>query len=632
MVGLLEVIGTTTFANLLSSLTMSYISSEDRSIDAPKEIIQTDLHANIEVAYNKCIKTKTILNDSPVDFLSVYTDQSFQIEDKVYDQYNLVELISDNGTSICITGTGGGGKSMFVRYLWLSLFENPKGKIPFFLELRQLNNLNHGKLEDFIFHSIIKTGSSISQGSFKNAMKNGEFVLLLDGFDELNVELREKFEDQIIELKENNPQLTIIVTSRPDDRFSGWHQFHSAKVQPLKKNQVIDLIKKVTFDEYAKKSLLKKIRNGMYESHSSFLSNPLLASMMLVTVSYNPDIPIRMFSFYEQAFEALYYRHDLTKSGYKRKLYCPIEKHDLIRILSYFCLTTYYQQAFEFNEFQLQEYCEKAIGIENYKLETTDFIKDAIESVCLLKKEGIEYSFTHRTFQEYFAALCLSRVAGNNLEKFFSNFAKRHTDQVIGMIYDMNPFLFREKYVNPIHEKYKRLFKINDPHKAVIQYMKDTKGQFVIRPDSKEDKLRKQKKKTAKQNSFLISYQSTGELTDFSLNIRRLANGNDVQGKKEIKKSWADIDRRRTIDNSFAHSIYSAHNELRDEILTIRLYRSRFSFFLSNTNITTDELLSSFLKTPMYEFLFNQSNHVRAFVSDEMEIFNSVSNKLDDLI
>lgn len=620
MNGILESIATNAFGGLFANLASSYVLSKGRSIHVSKDVLQTNLRDHFQVTFSKCTKIKTILNDSPVDFLALYTDQNFKIENKILDQYDVVDLIK-NGTSCCITGTGGGGKSMFVRYLWLSFLENSGGKIPFFLELRHLNSLSHDNLEDFIFHSIIATGSSIPQNSFKQAMKNGEFILMLDGFDEINVELRSKYEAQIINLKENNPKLAIVVTSRPDIRFSGWHQFHNAEVMPLKKDQVIALITKTEFNEDAKKSLLKKIKAGLYESHPSFLSNPLLASMMLFTISYNPDIPFRMFSFYEQAFEALYYRHDLTKGGYKRKFLSKIEKHEFIRILSYFCLITYYKELFEFSEDLLREFCTKAIAIESKNVNANDFAHDIIESVCVLKKDGLVYSFTHRSFQEYFAAFCLSKVTGKNIEGFFSNFAKRYEDQVIGMTYDMNPFLFREKYVVPINSRHKDFFDFEDSGRDAPLFLEKIKGIFLIRRHSP---VEGKKKKIKSKKRYFITLEGSGEFYDLYTNITRLAKNQDTRDNNELIH-------RREIDDFFAQAIFSAHPKNGDD-LQIRSSKGKISFFLGGKNVTNANLYETFATTLMYDFLITTSSQVRKFVRAEISQFQSVSNEIEDLL
>ena len=193
-----------TFSGLAANLIAGYMSRDKRSITVGEKHIKSSFRDHLEASYNKCKRIKTILSDEPVDFMNIYIDQSFKVSDETVDQYAIAEMIRD-GDSLCVIGTGGGGKSILMRYLWISMFVHSEGKIPVFLELRHLNNYTHKNIEDFIYHSIISSGSEISQKSFREALRQGEFIVFLDGFDEINYELRQDVDEKIIKLKENNP-------------------------------------------------------------------------------------------------------------------------------------------------------------------------------------------------------------------------------------------------------------------------------------------------------------------------------------------------------------------------------------------------------------------------------------------
>lgn len=444
------------FGGLLTNLATTYIQGKNRKLSATTEVLKRDLGDHLDVTFQKCMNVKTILNgDVTSNTLQIYVDQYFKLSGNTIDQYTMIESIR-SGESVIIIGEGGGGKSMFMRYLWLSYFEKSDGKIPFFLELRNLNHLSHERLSDFVFHSIIKSGSTIRQVEFNESVKAGEFVLFLDGFDEINFEQRDKVQRMILDLREQNPKLTIVVTSRSDERFIGWDGFLQAKVQPLKQTESKLLIERADYSPDLKRKFLAKFEI-LFEQHKDFLSNPLLAYMMLVTFSYNPDIPRRMFLFYEQSFEALYHRHDLSK-GYKRKFHCNLDKYDFIRIVSYFCLKTYYDEDVEFTKMELFEAIEAVKKIESASISSEALINDLVQSVCLLKIEGLTYTFTHRSFQEYFAAYCISRVASRNIDQLFSRFSQRYSDRVLPMVSDINPELFREKFLLPNRDKFSDFF------------------------------------------------------------------------------------------------------------------------------------------------------------------------------
>jgi hypothetical protein len=77
----------------------------------------------------------------------------------------------------------------------------------------------------------------------------------------------------------------IIVSGRPDDRFASWQEFSVFRVEPLDKQQVIQLVDKIDFDLNVKKKFIEAIEKNLYLKRKDFLSSPLLASMMLLTFS-----------------------------------------------------------------------------------------------------------------------------------------------------------------------------------------------------------------------------------------------------------------------------------------------------------------------------------------------------------
>lgn len=190
--GLFEQIVVQGFGGLLANLLTKYVSNESRSIKKDVNEIRQSLDAHLEATFIKCTKVKTILNgDKTADTLSIYVDQNFKFDGQEIDQYEFIDHIRD-GNSTIIQGVGGGGKSMFIRYLWLSYFEKSDGKIPLLIELRNLNKFSHDSMEDFIFYSIVKIGTKVTQGEVNGGLSRGEFVIFLDGFDEVNFDRRER--------------------------------------------------------------------------------------------------------------------------------------------------------------------------------------------------------------------------------------------------------------------------------------------------------------------------------------------------------------------------------------------------------------------------------------------------------
>lgn len=610
------------FGGLLTNLATSYVNRAGREIKQDQDTLKRDLTDHLQVTFNKCMKVKTILNSERAsETLEIYVDQSFRQGSKIIDQYSMIDTIRA-GNSTIIIGEGGGGKSMFMRYLWLSYFERSEGRIPFFLELRNINGLTHASIVDFIFHSIIKSGSTIRQIDFTNALKSGEFILFLDGFDEINFDRRDSVQKMILELQENNPRLTIVLTSRSDERFIGWDNFATAHVQPLSMESSRLLIERADYSKELKNKFISKF-DKLFGLHKDFLSNPLLAYMMLVTFSYNPDIPRRMFQFYEQAFEALYHRHDLTK-GYKREFHCSLDKVDFMRLTAYFCLKTYYDEKIEFSRSEILEAIEKAKEIEGISASSEDFLSDLTQSVCLMKLEGLTYTFTHRSFQEYFSAYCIARVAIRDIEKLFSRFSKRHSDGVLPMVSDINADLFREKYIVPNAKKFGSYINRESGTKLYENFASRIGAVFTIRQIKRENPA-KNAKNTKHHTSIFLEYH--GDMADF---FRVVFSVVENQGITE-----STVDSRN--DEIFGEI---SEKLLGDKLLPVYIFVERGIIRFSSSKELSKNTISSaqeavlrekFKDTRMYDFIVSRARLFLEFVRDEVTRYNRVSGAFADL-
>lgn len=145
----------------------------------------------------------------------------------------------------------------------------------------------------------------------------------------------------------------------------------------------------------------------LYDKYETFASNPLLLTIMLLTFESRVSIPDKLNDFFEQAFTTLFHTHDATKGGYKRDICSGLGYEDFKTVFAYFCFKSFFNSDYRFSENKVLEY----IGIARQKrvvevnFDSMDFLIDLTNSVCMLIHDGLEYRFSHRSFQEYFAAL-----------------------------------------------------------------------------------------------------------------------------------------------------------------------------------------------------------------------------------
>jgi predicted NACHT family NTPase len=218
---------------------------------------------------------KTIVNgETPIKLLEHYVPSDFIQQKRQVDEYVLVDEIFSL-KNVVIMGTAGSGKSIFMKYLWLTLFNGARGRIPIFVELRYLNDISISSLKEYLFHSTVTYSEAEAERAregFEAAIRAGKFIFLFDGFDELSEGKAAKIEEQILSL--SNSQNLIVVSGRQEPRYHSWQRFHVYRVLPLSKKKVTELLEKTDFDDKIKRKFIRAVKKTLYERHKSFHGDP----------------------------------------------------------------------------------------------------------------------------------------------------------------------------------------------------------------------------------------------------------------------------------------------------------------------------------------------------------------------
>lgn len=388
-------------------------------------------------------QVKTLIFDSIPKYLySFYEIPNLQYQDKLIDVSDVKDLL-DLGNKLLITGTGGLGKSLLLKHLFLNTAQHGY-YIPVLIELRKCNRLEEEKisLEDVIYQNLYDHGFQLEKNYYSSSLEQGGYLILLDGFDEVRQEKTERVFDAIQEFTGRYSKNHVIVSSRPSDRLIGWSDFPELSLCDLTKEQAFQLIRKIDYDQEIKTAFLEALTDGMFETYESFASNPLLLTIMLLTFSKYAVLPENLNSFYDQAFSTLFYRHDRTKGYFTRDLHSHLSYDEFRMLFASFCFHSYFSEDFEFTEDQLRQYIQNARGIiKNQSFTNDDVIEDLTSSVCMLVREGFNYNFIHRSFQEYFAAWRTAQLPDdtqfNLLDRWISQSIAVTFDAYMSMLFSM---------------------------------------------------------------------------------------------------------------------------------------------------------------------------------------------------
>ena len=110
-----------------------------------------------------------------------------------------------------------------------------------------------------------------------------------------------------------------------------------------------------------------------------------------------------------------------------------------------------------------------------------DYLKDLTNSVCMLIHEGLEFRFSHRSFQEYFAALYTVQLSDSQQKRFLKLWLQdnsyRSTSNYLDMLYELQPLRFVKNIISPaIRELQEKFKKNNESEEWLIGYLYEDVG------------------------------------------------------------------------------------------------------------------------------------------------------------
>ena len=410
--------------------------------------------AYTEETCKHCSVVYNLINkNNPANLSDIYVEPPFYFYTDKQEYTSFKEFNPfDKHNNILIKGTAGLGKSTLCKHLYLHFVKKKEG-IPLFMELKHINNTKL-TLWEFILREMKLTGININNEHIVDLFKSGKFILILDGFDEVDPEIRHKLEIQLREVLKECRKLKIMISSRPDERLANWDNFRIIKLLPFTRDKSIELISKIDFQEAMKSEFIELIgTEEIYNKFKSFLSNPLLTTIMFITYDefgYN-TLSDKMNIFYERAFEALLVRHDSTKSQFHRKFASNLNPYDIKVVAEAFSIQSYVDRSFAFSESQTIEYIKKSKKLTKLDFDAEFMLTDLTRSVCLLHMDGLNYTFTHRSFQEYLSAVYLSKLEHEHRRTLLNNVLKNiETDNVIELLYSINHQLVIREIAIPL--------------------------------------------------------------------------------------------------------------------------------------------------------------------------------------
>lgn len=375
--------------------------------------------SNLETRFETILKVRTIYeNRKAVHISEFYYPTKVYIGDDLQTINNISEFKVAN--NIIVEGTIGHGKSMFMRHLTLNEVLDGK-RIPIFFELRRLGKAE--SLQTALCSNLSDLFDvEIKEADFFHLARNGFLTLFLDGFDEISSS--ETVNSVIRNLESwatRFPHMRIVCSSRPDSSIQNSVYFFPVKISNYDDKDQQNFLNHLVKDHDITKQLMEKISNSSIDMQD-LLRTPLMLTLFLRTYEIKLKTPMSLSDFYSDLFDVLMNRHDALKAPFTRGRFIDVEDSVLQDIFEEFCLYTKENgNKLTFSLAYFKKGLEKSLENLGISIEPNNLVKEFTKNICLILQDGNDYSFIHKSVQEFFVSNLIKSFDISYLETFYND-------------------------------------------------------------------------------------------------------------------------------------------------------------------------------------------------------------------
>lgn len=458
--------------------------------DQTKQFFEVGLKKYLEKKFYQYSELKTLLRgNTPVYIYNIYYPLKLRSNDEVIETNN-VAAVFRKSNAVTIIGDAGSGKSTLIKHLFLNTIKTGYA-IPVLVELRYLNN-DENSLQEYIRTKVLEDCIAENPKILEKLFEAGKFVFFLDGYDELNTEVKADVVKNLSEFRNKYLKNKFILTTRPYSGIEQLQRFHNYYVKELsmEEDEISGFVNTQLKDEI---ELRDKINESIVANSSghinSFLTNPLLLSLYILTFKSNADIPAKKHIFYRRVIQALFSEHDSqTKVGYIRQKQSGLVQEEFEIVLQLFCYLSYFDSKFNWDSDYIFEKFKIIRNKSDIKFENQKVLKDLSSAVALWIEDNGQYSFAHRSLQEYFASLFVKQMTleGKKIvyEKILSRFNRNNiffeTGNFLSLLEEMDELEFNKLYHLPLLLQIRNLLDFSNDKNLYLSFLRNSFSKIRI--------------------------------------------------------------------------------------------------------------------------------------------------------
>lgn len=470
----------TIVSTLVSDLISNGKSIFNELVDEGNALLKTGIKRYLEKQLERYSHLKTLLKgNTPVYIYDIYYPLKISLNNEVL-KTDYISDVFKNVNFITVIGDAGSGKSTLVKHLFINSIRL-KYAIPIMIELRYLNGKSGG-LKEHIIEKIFENKISENERIIERLLSSGKFVFFLDGFDELNSDSKQIIANEINNFCHTYSDNKYLLTSRPYSNIENLPLFHNSFIQKLSIDSGdIDgfVFKQLKDEAELAQKIVASIRENTNSHIQSFLANPLLLSLYILTFQSNASVPNKKCIFYRRVINALFSEHDSkTKLGYVREKVSGLDQEQFEEILKKFCFLSYFDSKYDWDFTYIQSQLKVVSGKIDFEFSPSKLVNDLKSAICLWVEDNGIYGFAHRSLQEYFAALLISSLNPDDkkrmYEKIILKLSKARSSEAhnfLSLLEEMDNFYFNKYYTIPLLEEVRHHIKNNNEHELVESFI-----------------------------------------------------------------------------------------------------------------------------------------------------------------
>jgi len=232
-------------------------------------------------------------------------------------------------------------------------------------------------------------------------------VLILDGFDEIEYELRNNVISQIKEISLKTNTTKIIVTTRTGEFNYAISGFSHYEISPLSRIQIESFVDR-WIDKEKGKQFLNSLDNSTF---SDTAIKPLILSFLCTIYDFNGELPSKSKFIYREIIDLLISKWDRERGFGRKTKFKGFDKNQKLDFMTHLAFYLVMKSKFKFSKHDIKvAYSDLANKFDLPKFDFQEVVEEIEEHSGLFIQSGVNsYEFPHKSLQEFLASEYLVR-------------------------------------------------------------------------------------------------------------------------------------------------------------------------------------------------------------------------------